>query len=123
MPFSLLIVEDEEDYRESLIEIIGNELDIQIATTYQEAVRILSGNPPFDAILLDKQLPDGDGLNHIADIREFGDKTLIMVHSANFIPTQPWDTGAFARVFCLEKHGNLNVIKQQIMDLLDQHSG
>ncbi len=67
----ILIVDDEADIRESLEAILREEnYAVTTAGTAQEALT-LARDTDFAAVLLDIWLPDGDGLDVLADIRGF----------------------------------------------------
>ena len=64
----LLIVEDEEILRKHLVRLFVREgFDVAAAGTCAEATRELSG-ARFRALILDVRLPDGDGLDLLAEL-------------------------------------------------------
>ena len=71
-----LIVEDDRDFRESVAALVAREgFEVAEAGTLEDARKKLLDRP-FDVILLDLSLPDGDGLEllaeeHETDIGEF----------------------------------------------------
>lgn len=70
MTFKILVVEDEKDFREVLIELF--ELKGYFATGIASIEEYQSLNNPtiFSLIILDRTLPDGDGLTILASHRK-----------------------------------------------------
>ncbi|MGA8107945.1 MAG: sigma-54 dependent transcriptional regulator [Acidobacteriaceae bacterium] len=68
----ILIVDDEAEIRESLEEILREEgYSVSTAGTAAEALT-LARDPVFDVLLLDIWLPDRDGLEVLAELRNLG---------------------------------------------------
>ena len=66
----LLVVEDNATNRSHIAHRAGQwGMSVQTASDGSEALRLLGQNPPYDAIVLDLQLPGRDGLELAADIR------------------------------------------------------
>jgi two-component system nitrogen regulation response regulator NtrX len=66
----ILVVDDETDIRSSLEEILREEgYGVATAATGAEAAMLLQ-DAPYDVVLLDIWLPDRDGLDVLADIRQ-----------------------------------------------------
>ncbi len=80
-----LIIEDDREYGESLAALASREgFEVQLATTLVEAAALLA-DQAWHVVLLDKNLPDGDGLEFIADPERLGDAELIVITGdANF---------------------------------------
>lgn len=77
----ILIVEDELEVREGLLEFLRDEgHDTAGAATLADARRELSG-ASFDLVLLDLRLPDGSGLDLLAELKE-PDSPLVIVVTA-----------------------------------------
>jgi CheY-like chemotaxis protein len=55
----VLIVEDERLLGEALCELLGDDHDVELATTVAAAIKVLREDPSFEVILCDVQLPDG----------------------------------------------------------------
>src|ERR1700759_98197 len=65
----ILIVDDEADIRDSLEAILREEdYTVTTAATAKEALQLLR-DADYQAVLLDIWLPDGDGLDVLAQIR------------------------------------------------------
>src|SRR6185437_11169122 len=72
----VLIVDDEAEIRDSLKSILKEEgYLVAAAGTATEALTLLA-DASYDAVLLDIWLPDGDGLDTLADIRRLGPEHL-----------------------------------------------
>src|SRR5664279_2280062 len=66
----VLIVDDESEIRDSLEDILSEEgYLVTTASTAGEALTLLA-DAPYDVVLLDIWLPDRDGLDALADIRQ-----------------------------------------------------
>ena len=78
----LLIVEDDPGIRESLVDFFGaRDYLVLEAADKAEAEELLAART-FAAILLDLQLPDGDGLDLLRDLRRHGRDTPIILVTA-----------------------------------------
>ena len=79
----LLIVEDEVAVADQLKQLLEHELyRCDVAYTYRDALELID-EKRFDLILLDWNLPDGDGLTLLSLIREEGLTTPVLMLSAN----------------------------------------
>ena len=79
----LLIVEDERTVALQLKELLEQEqYHCILACNYKEALAFCD-EKHFDLILLDWNLPDGDGLSLLKLLREEGDTTPVLMLSAN----------------------------------------
>ena len=81
----ILYVEDHEDTSELVSVILGKErFDVTTASTIVEAMRLIEAKH-FDLYLLDRWLPDGDGLELAITIRQFDPLTpIVFVSGAAF---------------------------------------
>jgi DNA-binding response OmpR family regulator len=71
----VLIIEDDDALRQVLMEYLGTNTAFQLAgaATLREAAELLSpAEARFDAIILDVNLPDGDGRDFCAQLRQQG---------------------------------------------------
>lgn len=55
----VLIVEDERLLGEALCELLGDDHDVELASTVAAATKKLREDPSFEVVLCDVQLPDG----------------------------------------------------------------
>src|SRR2546423_13073493 len=78
----LLLVEDEsrlaEVVRRGLIE---HSYAVDLAGTFAEALDLAATNE-YDAIILDRRLPDGDGAQVAAELRRNGSRTPVLMLTA-----------------------------------------
>jgi DNA-binding response OmpR family regulator len=78
----VLVIEDEEDISEFLRYILENEnFGVKTARSLAEARAHLKGGLP-DAVLLDRGLPDGDGLELCRELKAAGLKPPVLILSA-----------------------------------------
>ena len=86
MPSSILLVEDDPIIQALLVETLASDggFAVQAAGTVGQAKAMLgSGHVPFDAVLLDAGLPDGNGRELCADLRRQGFDGLILLLSGH----------------------------------------
>lgn len=78
----ILVIEDEEDIAEFLRYILENEhFTVRTAASLAEARLRLKDDLP-DAVLLDRSLPDGDGLDICRELKGAASKPAVFVLSA-----------------------------------------
>jgi two-component system response regulator RegX3 len=78
-PVRILVVEDEESYREALLSGLGNEgYEVELAATGAEGLERFVDNPP-DLVLLDVLLPGMAGTEVCRRMRELAPVPVIMV--------------------------------------------
>ena len=78
----VLIVEDERSIAENLydfLEACGHQCDFAHSVA---AARLLCANSHFDALLLDRNLPDGDGANLLRQLRAAGNFMPVLMLTA-----------------------------------------
>jgi DNA-binding response OmpR family regulator len=91
----VLVVEDDLALADALRDsFIGAEIACENVPTAQAADELLK-NFVFDAVILDLGLPDDDGLNLLHRLRSRGDRTPVIILTAQ--------SGPFARITGLEK--------------------
>ena len=79
---SLLVVEDERPLARLWASELERLVDATLAHTLDEARQRLRGRS-FDVILLDLNLPDGTGLDLLAEVSSRGDDTAVIILTAN----------------------------------------
>lgn len=63
-PLRVLLVDDHEDTNRSLILLLRRRgYEVEAATSMASAVELVSGSEPFDVLVADMGLPDGNGLD------------------------------------------------------------
>ncbi|MEK7233163.1 MAG: response regulator [Elusimicrobiota bacterium] len=84
----ILVIEDEEDVSELLRYVLENEkYMVKTAGSLAEARSHLKGGLP-DAVLLDRGLPDGDGLDICRELKGAGKMPTVLVMSARKDPAE-----------------------------------
>lgn len=84
-PVRVLVVDDHEVLSGSLALVVGAESDMQavgVARDLAEARRQVAQHQP-DVILLDRRLPDGDGIEAIGELRALSPGTKVVVLTAS----------------------------------------
>lgn len=78
----ILLLEDDADAAERVRTALANDadLDLQVAGGVAEAVRYAAARP-FDALILDRMVRDGDGLDALSQLRDLGVRTPALVLS------------------------------------------
>jgi DNA-binding NarL/FixJ family response regulator len=93
----VLIVEDNVDFRRALASLLENQPDLEVVGTagsLSEAHTMLKG---VDVALLDRGLPDGDGLKLLGELRDVnpGVRVFVISSTAEMIhPTDAIEAGA-----------------------------
>lgn len=93
----ILLVEDEKEMAEALSVALSKQGIVIDHTMLLADATELTRQNAYDAILLDRRLPDGDGLNFIPKLRRHGIETPIIVLTARNEPSERiegLDTGA-----------------------------
>jgi DNA-binding NtrC family response regulator len=78
-PLGILVVDDDQDFRESLSQLLEREgFAIRGAGSLQTAREEL-GSRAFDAVLVDRELPDGEGTRLLEELDQESDAEVIVV--------------------------------------------
>ena len=78
----VLIIEDEKALRQSLVRGLAEEgYDVTEGATAADALHLALADPP-DIVLLDRMLPDGDGLDTVRALRDAGRQEPILIITA-----------------------------------------
>ena len=83
-----MLVEDHADYRDFMVALLGREPDLEVvaqAGSLAEA-RSHAAVVSFDVAVLDLSLPDGNGVDLIADVRESNAGAAVLILSASLDP-------------------------------------
>ena len=78
----ILLIEDEKELAEALTAALGKHGIVTDHTAHLGDAVELTRQNPYDAILLDRRLPDGEGLRFIPELRRTGKDTPIIVLTA-----------------------------------------
>jgi two-component system, NtrC family, response regulator PilR len=79
-----MIVEDHSAFTQALELILGQVegAEVALARTLEEGRALIRGGEPFDEAVLDLTLPDGEGTDLIAELRQHRPETPVAVLSA-----------------------------------------
>ncbi len=78
----MMIVEDHSAFAQALGLILGDDTRISLARTLEEGRTLIRDGEPFDVVVLDLALPDGEGTELVPDIRQRHQQTRVAVLSA-----------------------------------------
>jgi DNA-binding NarL/FixJ family response regulator len=87
----VLLVDDNTQFRQAMVRLLDYQPDIQIvglAGSLAEARHNLRG---VDVALIDRGLPDGDGLALIGELREANPGAKVLVTSLTLEEMHPWE--------------------------------
>lgn len=76
--FKILVVEDSESFRESLLQLLGVYNDVEGVPDLASAKESLEKGC-YDVVILDKRLPDGDGMTLISGIKSDNPNTVVII--------------------------------------------
>lgn len=82
MPLKILILEDEADYRDSLRDILNQEGFSVDGVGSLSSYRAWQKTHALDVLLLDRKLPDGDGLSILGELRKEQPNLFVIILSA-----------------------------------------
>jgi DNA-binding NarL/FixJ family response regulator len=78
----MMIVEDHSAFAQALGLVLGGGTQISLARTLEEGRALIRSGEPFDVVVLDLALPDGEGTELIPEIRHHHPRTRVVVLSA-----------------------------------------
>ena len=80
----VMLVEDHSAFAQALELVLGqvDGTEVVLARTLEEVRALLRGNEPFDVAVIDLTLPDGEGTDLIAELRQRRPETPVAVLSA-----------------------------------------
>lgn len=76
--FKILLVEDSDSFRGAVKQLLGVFNDVEEASSISAAKAALQKRA-YDVVVLDKGLPDGDGVNLIAEIKDIAPNTVVIM--------------------------------------------
>jgi DNA-binding NtrC family response regulator len=76
--FKILLVEDMASFRDAVTQLLGVYNDVEEAVDLASARAKLRTNT-YDVVILDKGLPDGDGIELISEIKEGNASTVVII--------------------------------------------
>jgi DNA-binding NarL/FixJ family response regulator len=78
----MMIVEDHSAFAQALELVLGPGTRISLARTLEEGRALIQTGEPFDVVVLDLSLPDGQGTELVPEIRKRHPRTRVVVLSA-----------------------------------------
>src|ERR1700712_3031335 len=78
---SILVVDDNYDLRSLIGELLSEEFDVSTAESLGTAQALIAASGGFDLVLLDVELPDGNGCDYCMDLRRAGIATPVILMS------------------------------------------
>jgi len=78
----MMILEDHSAFAQALGLVLGEGTRISLARTLEEGRALIRAGEPFDLVLLDLSLPDGEGTELIPEIRHHNPQTRVVILSA-----------------------------------------
>jgi DNA-binding NarL/FixJ family response regulator len=78
----MMIVEDHSAFAQALELVLGTGTEIVLARTVHEGRALIGEGEPFDVVVLDLALPDGEGTDLVPEIRQRHQQTRVAVLSA-----------------------------------------
>ncbi|MBI5744780.1 MAG: response regulator [Elusimicrobia bacterium] len=117
---NILVVDDEENVRQLLLDVLANEnRAVLCVATVAEARQALDQNK-IDLMILDRMLPDGDGLDFCTELRNSPrhSEVLILIFSG-----RTEDTDRLMAINCgadayIGKPGNMAAMEERVTELL-----
>ena len=76
--FKILLVEDMESFRDAVTQLLGVYNDVHGVSDIQSAKQALQ-KAAFDVVILDKGLPDGDGISLISEIKDINPNAVVIM--------------------------------------------
>jgi DNA-binding NarL/FixJ family response regulator len=123
-PYRVLVVEDDVRFRRSYTRLLAP-LELTWATTLGEAKRVVlsqeRGEETFAALLIDLQLPDGDGAELIPLCRKLDPRPVCLVLSGNLDAARILELGAL-RTLAIPKGLVDQSLRQTIEDLIERRA-
>jgi CheY-like chemotaxis protein len=118
-PKSLLIVEDNELDSSQIAKIMdnGEEINIEIAATGQEALELIKTNE-YDCIILDFMLPDIQGLDFVTQVNAVKklQMTPLLIYSAkDFSPKERTQLKQYANRILLKDVNSLELLLEEVV--------
>jgi two-component system response regulator DesR len=117
-PLRLVIVEDNDVFREALVLLLGRREDIDVIADVaggEEAVEVCRREQP-DVVLLDYRLPGIDGVQTTAALRAVCRETAVVVLTASTTLSEEAALREAGAVACLTKDSQLDEIVAGIFD-------
>jgi len=109
MTLRILVIEDDADYRDALCQIFNLEGFTADGVGSLAGFLAWRSTHPLDVLIVDRQLPDGDGLEAVALHRQSSDSPVIVLTALGQLPE---------RVAGMEADADYYLVKPVVMDEL-----
>jgi len=123
----VLVVEDDDDLRTVVATVLENGgLSVTQARSVSEARAALASGAEPDLVLLDLQLPGGNGQELVADLRRHGrlrEVPLVVYSGAEVSSEEREDLRLGQTVFLTKSHAAPDAVLRSVLDLLDVVAG
>ena len=114
MAEKVLLIDDEEDFVEALAERMKSRgMDVTASTSGREAIRKVE-KESYDAIVLDLQMPEMDGLEVLSVLKEIRPNLQIILLTGHATVEKGIEAMKLGAMDLLEKPADLQVITEKI---------
>jgi DNA-binding NtrC family response regulator len=114
MSEKVLLVDDEKDFLEAMSERLrARDMDVTTASSASEAFEKME-NEPFDAIILDFQMPEMDGMEALKSIKAKRPESQIILLTGYATLEKGIEAMKIGATDFLEKPADLEVLSQKI---------
>jgi len=114
MSEKVLLVDDEKDFLEAMSERLrARDMDVTTASSASEAFEKME-NEPFDAIILDFQMPEMDGMEALRSIKAKRPESQIILLTGYATLEKGIEAMKIGATDFLEKPADLEVLSQKI---------
>lgn len=111
----VLVVDDNRTLADGFARVLSSDYDVTTAYTFEQAREKLS--PEIDAVLLDRQLPDGTGDQLLEEIRERDHDCRVAVVSG-----QPPSSDLDCDVYLTKPLAGADAVRETVQNLVDNVS-
>jgi DNA-binding NarL/FixJ family response regulator len=94
----MMIVEDHSAFAQALGLVLGEGTRISLARTLEEGRALIRTSEPFDVVVLDLLLPDGQGTELVPEIRHRHPKTRVVLSAREDVGEVASQAGADAAI-------------------------
>jgi DNA-binding NtrC family response regulator len=119
---TLLVVDDDREFRESLVALLKRQGFAVKGADSCASARSLLGEEEFDAVLADRQLPDGEGVSLLQDRNTDGRETELIVITGHATITSAVEALKDGALDYLTKPIDLAKLKSTLAHLMRTHS-
>ena len=125
----VLIIDDEKDFLDALSQrMIARDMDVSTATTAKEAI-IKAKSTTFDAIIVDLQMPEMDGLETLKELKKINPDLQIILLTGHATVEKGIEAMKLGAMDLLEKPADIKVLTDKIrkakakkMVLVEKHT-